>query len=402
MRVMISRREVLAGAAALWFPANGVAARDNSSLLIISAAEGKRMRDAFHRSPSTGLDQLTEKALHSGPWSVTFDRPSPASTKAGPNDYFSEGPYWWPNPQDPNGPYIRKDGVRNGGRFTKNEVALKEMSQAVLALGIGDYFLGNPACAAHANNILATWFVDPKTRMNPNLEYGQAIRGVTTGRGTGIIDTVSLIYCAQGTALLECSGALDKTIWAGVQQWFAAYLHWMTSSPKGQDEKMSGNNHATWWTAQAAAYAVLTGDLATQRKAWGHYREYLVPTEIRPDGSCPREEARTKSLGYSSMNLDAFAVICRLAQVTGVDLWHYKAPNGVGVEKAFNYLMPYVLHPNEWRKQQIEPYSGSSTVFPALAALGLPSPELHTAYKQIPHAQSPWVQFVDLIINISA
>ena len=133
--------------------------------------------------------------------------------------------------------------------------------------------------------------------------------------------------------------------------------------------------------------------------AWDHYRNYLVPTEIKPDGSCPREEARTKSLGYSSMNLDAFSVICRVAELDGVDLWRFHTDKGIGVKKCFDYLMPYLLRPDTWRKQQIADYSANGYVFPALAAMGLHSPELLAAYRKLPRAETAWVQFIDLILS---
>jgi hypothetical protein len=133
--------------------------------------------------------------------------------------------------------------------------------------------------------------------------------------------------------------------------------------------------------------------------AWEHSRTYLVPTEIRPDGSCPREEARTNSLAYSSMNLDAFATLCRLAQAHGADLWHFHAADGAGVDRSFRYLIPYVLHPETWNKQQIGRYSPDGYVFPGLAGIGLPAPDLLAAYKQLPRSESPWVQFVDLLVR---
>ena len=134
-----------------------------------------------------------DAALQAGPWSVTNHRPD--RVKAGPDDYYSEGPYWWPDPKNPNGPYIRKDGERNPNR-----------------------------CAEHAAKVLSVWFVDAQTRMNPNLEFGQAVRGISTGRGTGIIDTVSLIHVTQGASLLEQEGALDRGVAQGVRRWFADYL----------------------------------------------------------------------------------------------------------------------------------------------------------------------------------
>ncbi len=390
---MVNRREFIAAASSVFLARGG----SRPSLLMLSADEAKRLRAAAATTHPI-LVTLAEEALKAGPWSVTFQRPG-AETKAGPNDYFSEGPYWWPDPRNPNGPYVRRDGERNPERFTGNRASLGSMSEAVLALGMGAYLLDKGSCRNHAGEILSVWFAAPKTRMNPNLEYGQAVRGVTAGRGTGIIDTVSLIHAVQGIVLLEAAGGLDPSLANSVRQWFTEYLHWMTTSAKGRDEKMSGNNHATWWTAQVAAYATFVGDDAIQRMAWDHYRDYLVPTEIRPDGSCPREEGRTKSLGYSSMNLDAFATICRLAQIAGVDLWHFKTAKGIGVEKAFNYLMPYVLYPDAWPKQQIERYSADSVTFPGLAGLGLPLQQMLSAYALLPRAKTAWIQFIDLVVR---
>jgi hypothetical protein len=218
-------------------------------------------------------------------------------------------------------------------------------------------------------------------------------RGHDDGRGTGLIDTVSYIHLVQGIALLEMAGGLDGGVAQGVRDWFTAFTRWMTTSKKGLAEKKSGNNHATWWTAQVSAYSSFTGDTATLKMAWEHYRTYLVPTEIQPDGSCPREEARTNSLGYSSMNLDAFSVICRIAQVHGEDLWH------AGVEKAFHYLLPYVEHPDTWKKQQISKYSAGGYVFPGLAGIGIPSEKLLAGYKMLPRNDSAWVQFNDALIR---
>ena len=31
-------------------------------------------------------------------------------SQGGAHDYFSEGDYWWPDPNHPGGPYIRRDG----------------------------------------------------------------------------------------------------------------------------------------------------------------------------------------------------------------------------------------------------------------------------------------------------
>lgn len=389
-----TRRLFLAGAASTLLPA----APGRRSLILISEADAARMRGRLTPERRSFLEKQTTAALTAGPWSVTYHRPS-GIVEAGPNDYVSEGPYWWPDPKDPTAPYIRKDGQRNPNRFMGNRSDLGNMCTAVLSLGMGAYFLENHACPERANKVLSVWFVDPKTRMSPHLEHGQLTRGHDTGRGTGMIDTVSLIHAAQGITLMEFAGGLDAGVAAAVRQWFADYLKWATTSEKGLSEKKSGNNHATWWTAQMAAYAAFTGNATASQMCWDHYRSYLVPTEIQPDGSCPREEARTASLGYSSMNLDAFSTICRIAQEDGMDLWHYKTPKGTGVTTAFDYLIPYLLDPRKWTKQQINPYSPSGYVFPGLAGIGLPSGELLADYMKLPRADSAWVQFIDMLVR---
>ena len=394
MKTPVTRRLFLAGAAAAALPA----ADRKPSLILLSETDAARMRDALTAERRALIETQAAAALKAGPWSVTYRRPT-GIVEAGPNDYVSEGPYWWPDPKDPKAPYIRKDGQRNPARFMGNRSDLDSMPRAILALGMGAFFLKNPACCARANQVLPVWFVDPKTRMNPNLEHGQLTRGHDDGRGTGMIDTVSLIHLAQGITLMELAGGLDAGVAGGVRQWYTDYLKWSTTSQKGLSEKNSGNNHATWWTAQMAAYAAFTGNAAARAMCWEHYRTYLVPTEIQPDGSCPREEARTASLSYSSMNLDAFTTICRIAQVDGVDLWHFKTAKGIGVVNACDYLIPYLLDPKKWTKEQINAYNPNGYYFPGLAGIGLPSQKLLSAYLHLPRAQSGFVQLVDMLVR---
>jgi hypothetical protein len=374
----------------------------SESLILFTADEAERIRSGM--GSATGrvheraaqLRSFADGELKKGPWSVTFHRPD---NKFDTHDYFSEGPYFWPDPKNPTGPYIRRDGERNPERFNHNHDDLGAMSTAVLTLGSAAYFFGDDGYAKHAVKNLSTWFLDPATRMNPHLEHGQAIRGINDGRGTGLIDTVSLIHCSQGIVLLEKAGKLDPGMAGGLRAWFSQFLNWMTTSKKGMQEGKSGNNHATWWTAQVSAYATLTRNQDALQMACERYRTYLVPEEIQADGSCPREEARTKSLSYSVFNADAFATLCRIAQSGGVDLWNFRTPKGVSYEKLVRYVEPYVLHPEKWTKKQIAPFTSESTVFPGLAGVGLHAPDLVEAYKSLPRSKSTWVALVDLVVS---
>jgi len=392
--VPLTRRSFLAGAGAL--AVRGASGRAHP-LLFLSEPDAERMRDLCGRRDPAVIRGLLKTALTAGPWSVTFHRPP--GLDVAPNDYVSEAPYHWPDPKNPGGPYIRKDGEHNPDRFDANVQDLRAMCSSILSLGMGAWLLGDRACAPHASKILSVWFLDPKTRMNPNLEHGQLIRGVNTGRGAGQIDSRPLMDAAQGLVLMELAGGIDSGVAAGVRLWYADYLKWMLESSHGQSERKAGNNHATWWTVQLAAHAGFTGNESATRTAWQRFRDYLVPVEIRPDGSCPREEERTRSLHYSSMNLDAFALLCRLAQLDDVDLWHFRTPKGVGVETACNYLLPYYQHPEKWKRKQIDKYVPGEHYFAGLAGIGLPSPRYLTAYDRVQRIGSAWVQFIDLLIR---
>src|SRR5660397_138612 len=47
------------------------------------------------------------------------------------HDFYSEGDYWWPDPENPDGPYIRKDGQTNPENFIAHRLAMIRLSQIV-------------------------------------------------------------------------------------------------------------------------------------------------------------------------------------------------------------------------------------------------------------------------------
>lgn len=386
----MQRRSFLKGAA-LAGAALRLDAAQSAPLLYLSTAEAARLK------PHASLSGDAKAAMARGPWSVTSRRPG-ALSAAGPHDFFSEGPYWWPDPAKPGGAYIRRDGVVNPDRFTANDDDLAATGETVFQLGLAAYFLKDRAAAERAWKIIDVWFLQPETYMTPALEYGQAIRGVSPGRGIGIIDTRPLIWCAQGAALLDASFPNAQSS-AGLKKWFAQYVHWLTTSAKGTDERDNGNNHATWWAAQVAAYAVYCGDEKSERLAYDHYRDVLVPTQLRPDGSAPKEEARTKSLSYTCMNLDGFSLLCRLAERRGHDLWSYKTKEGAGVLTSIAYAARFLREPSAWKKQQIAPAGQIRAYFSALAGMDARRPEWIELQKRLGYAPNAWGRLTSMLVE---
>lgn len=381
---------MLATAGALPLVAGLAKACDGQSLLLVNSCDPvgiRQLAEAGNAALRSELARLRKDAgawLGQGPWSVATSRPR--NTPAGKNDFFSEGPYWWPDPANPSAPYVRRDGEVNPQRFTANDNDLRKLCDAVLCLATAAHLLPGEAdterYSQHAWNLLRVWFADPDTRMNPNLEFGQAIRGRVWGRGIGLIDTVPMIHLVQGAMLLNVLPGKDESTGLEFRAWMRDFLRWMLTSEKGVEERDHGNNHSTWWAAQVAAYATFLRDDAALLAAWKLYFEKLVPGQLMPDGSAPKEEERTRSLSYSAMNLDGLALLCRMGQFWNMELWEFEAANGASVAKSVAYLMPYLEEPRKWKKPQITPYDRSRSLFPALAGWGLGKPEYLAAQRR--------------------
>jgi hypothetical protein len=282
---------------------------------------------------------------------ITITASSSPRSHGGMHDYFSEGDYWWPDLKNPGGPYIRRDGYSNPANFGDHRTALIRLSLQVPALVAAWLISHDKRYARHAALHLRAWFLDPATRMNPSLDFAQAIYGVTPGRGTGIIDTLHLVEVSRAIQLLERSGALTPAEFAGVLDWFARYLSWMCNSTNGREEENARNNHGTCWVAQAAAFAALTENGDVIRLCRDRFRSDLLPDQLAANGSFPMELTRTKPYSYSLFNLDVLAIICQIASANDGspdDLWRIALPDGRSYRKAIDFMFPFVRNKTTW------------------------------------------------------
>ena len=250
--------------------------------------------------------KAADSYLNDKPVTVTASH-SPRSA-GGLHDFFSEGDYWWPDPKNPGGPYIQRDGMTNPDNFVEHRKALMRLSVEVPALAAAWKLTHEKRYADRAALHLRAWFVDDATRMNPSLQYAQAIHGRFTGRGTGIIDTIHLVEVARAIEELP----LSKPDLEAIKKWFADYTAWMMTHAYGIAERDATNNHGTCWVMQVAAFAHLTGDEKTLKYANNRFKTVLLPNQEAADGSFPQEMRRTKPYGYSLFNLEAFSTIAQI------------------------------------------------------------------------------------------
>jgi len=285
-------------------------------------------------------------AMQQQPVTITAEQSSRSS--GGKHDFFSEGDYWWPNPADPNGPYIQRDGMTNPDNFVAHRKAMIRFSQIVGALASAYRLTNDEKYVMHALKHLEAWFVNPETRMNPNLLYAQAIKGRFTGRGIGIIDTIHLMEVAQGILVMKDAAVFSNGRLKQFKAWFSAYLAWLINHPYGKDEMRAENNHGTCWTMQVASFAKLVGDEQLLDFCRKRYKTVLLPNQMAQDGSFPRELKRTKPYGYSLFNLDAMVMLCQIASIPTDNLWDFQLADGRSIKKGMTFMFPYIKEKDTW------------------------------------------------------
>jgi hypothetical protein len=296
----------------------------------------------------------------------------PAKRSAGRlHDFFSQADYFWPNPKDPNGPYINRDGKSNPDNFNDHRKAMVALSIQMPTLTAAWLLTGDSRYGERAGDHLRAWFVAPETRMNPNLMYAQAVQGVSTGRSYGIIDSLHLVEVARAASLLTSRvfGAQDS---AAAKGWFASYLDWLNQSDRGKAERDTRNNHAVCWALQAAEFAHLSGNTAMRNEVYRRYRGIFLPDQMAIDGSFPKELARTKPYSYSIFNFDVMAGLCQSLKGLTPDPLTYQLPDGSGLAKAAEFIYPYLKDKSSWKwAKDVEHFDALPVRSPGLLFAGI-------------------------------
>jgi hypothetical protein len=287
-----------------------------------------------------------EHYLHERP--VTITAFHHAGGPVDPHEYYSQSDYAWPNPKNPGGPYIIRDGMSNPSNFIADRKALIHFSIHTATLTAAYLITRQSRYARAAINNLRAWFVDKRTLMNPNLRYSQAWQGVGKGTNWGIIDTVHLVEVARSTQLLERYRLLAGTNKKVINRWFADYTRWLTTSRLGLEEMQAKNNHGTCWDMQVAEFASLTGNKKLLHFCRVRFKTVLLPNQMAANGSFPLELARTKPYGYALFNLDALCTVCWILSTPKDNLWQYSTPDGQNMLKALKFMYPFIKDKSKW------------------------------------------------------
>lgn len=295
-------------------------------------------------------DKLAKRA----PKCVTEKKTIPPSGDK--RDYVSLAPYWFPDPARPDGlPYIRKDGKVNPESNADNDSdRFADMAEDVLLMARAWHLGRNEKHAAGVAHYLRAFFLDPATGMNPNVQFGQLVRGRTDVRGEGILELRQMMEIVDSLRLIEGCESWSASDRNAMNQWLEKYLLWLETSPQGADERAARNNHGSWYAAQYAALCLHLKQTEKARAALEQIKTRIA-WQIAPDGSMPLELVRTKSLDYSIFNLRALFMLAVEADIAGLDLWHHTPPgfNTPALRQALDLLLPYSDGKQKWPHPQI-------------------------------------------------
>jgi len=323
---------------------------------ILSANKSKiKANDLLLCAAYKQLLKDADKALNLKPMSVMEKTNKPPSGDK--HDYMSLAPYFWPDPSKPNGlPYLRKDGETNPEvKDYKDKEYLPKLCEAVNTLALAYYFSGNNKYADHAAQLIRVWFLNKDTRMNPNLNYAQAMKGLNDGRGAGLIDTRHLIKVVEGIGFLNSSKSWSAADQRGMVQWFTDFLNWMQTSKNGMDEMNAKNNHGVWYDAQRLSFSLFTGQKDVAKKIVLHV-QIRLDKQMDDNGNFPAELERTNSLHYTVFVVEPLFMIAQMAKPTGIDLFNYTSTSGKSLSKAFYALQPYLTQEKKWTGQEIKKF----------------------------------------------
>jgi hypothetical protein len=321
----------------------------------LEAIKARIATDAALQPARSAMLARADAALTRGPYTVVDKTQTPASGDK--HDYMSMGPYWWPDPAQPNGlPYIRRDGRFNPERDTNafDLTDLEAMSQDVQALSLAYYFTGDERYATQAAAFIKAWFLAPETRMNPNFNHGQAVPGRVSGRAEGVIDATRLVRVVESLGLLDTSSALTDEERASLRDWFADLVQWMATSEIGRAEKAATNNHGVYYDMLISEFALYAGMDEVAQTVTERFKTTRIVPQFAPDGSLPQELTRTRSLHYSTWTLTASFDLAQIGGCVGVDLWNWSSEDGRSLRSAANFMAGWAGRETEWPYPELD------------------------------------------------
>ncbi len=369
--------------------------------MLVSVGEADPIRSAIVRNEAWTQDPVkrlradADRALREGPWTVTSDRPVGRDLDS--HIYYSEPVF----PQSGASRLGRGTAPADAptARFDANRTALREMSDAVFSLGTAAFLLDDRRYAQRAAVVIDTWFLNPKTRMEPTFGHAQSGTGPNAiAADAGVLDARPLIRAIQGMSFLAESGDWDVKEQAAIHKWFGDYMKWLAQAGSSEAGGRGAAAASAWWAAEMAAAAAFNEDAVAQRAAVEFYRAHAIPREIGTRPAAPQGAGRGAAVPGGSA-LDGLATFCRIAAVRGADLWNTHAADGASLSAVADAFEAGLAASGNQGAQRGATPRTSGLDFLAFAGMGLNKPDCIAQFRRLERPGTAWLALVDLLVG---
>mgnify|MGYP002545297825 FL=1 len=268
------------------------------------------------------------------------------------HDYMSIARYTWPDTTKADGlPYIGRDGYTNPEYYTYDREALLKMVDRAKIFALAWYFSDEKRYGKAAMEQIRTWFLRKDTYMNPNMYYGQIVKGYDNLNPTAVLDGAGFVDLLDALYLME-----NFRTWGWrrdlrrVNKWFAEFLDWIETSDQGVRESKAKDNTGTSYDLQRLAYNIYCGKKDKAQTILDSFVQNRTNKQIDDLGVQVEEVKRTSSFGYSVSNITVMTNFITIAHNHGLEL---SAEAQSRFYKAVDYLLLYLDEHKKWPYQEI-------------------------------------------------
>lgn len=258
-----------------------------------------------------------------------------------PHNYESLSSYFWPNPQNPNGAYIEKDGQLNPEVNLYDRNKIDELAKRLKYFGVAYYLTRDKKYHTAFVSQMRDWFINSDSYMYPNFEYAQIIKGLNNGHGQphGLIDAYVLTDALDAIRLVGSMKSYKRSDIKKMKAWCGEFTQWMLDSNLGKKESRQPNNHGPAYDGLIYSMADFVGNNHLCDSLAATFFERRLKTQIMENGCQPGELKRTRALHYSALNLRFVINFCKMHECKGQKSRRESIER---ISKALLFLYPYL------------------------------------------------------------
>ncbi|MEA2076857.1 MAG: TonB family protein [Candidatus Marinimicrobia bacterium] len=267
----------------------------------------------------------------------------PTDRSPGPkNAFYSEGRSWWPNPDDPDGPYIFQDDLTNPDAFRQHAGLVNRAGEIISGLTAAYVLTKKADYAQRALEHINAWFITPETRMTAHMKYAQAIPNRSTGRDVGIYESLALVEILQSIPYLESFLTVEEKI--SIDSWFEDFADFLVDDTKGMTVRMRKDTYGTAWLLQITAIARYLDDKFLMGNCEEYFQQFSLPHTANYDSPLFNAQKNRTFNDNIFLNADIMALITHLITDHDYNAWGQKINSGQRVGDIVNYLYSGILN----------------------------------------------------------